>query len=84
MSHRDTGFSNFDTPFSNQEFALKSVTLWMKWVAPMVCSVLMAVVASAQVYPTKAVTLVSPFAAGGTSDVIARATARLLEAELGQ
>lgn len=35
-------------------------------------------------FPTKSVTVVSPFAAGGTSDVVARITARLLEAELGQ
>lgn len=40
--------------------------------------------ANAQVFPTKPITLVSPFAAGGTSDVVARATARLLERELGQ
>lgn len=40
--------------------------------------------ASAQTFPTKPVSLVSPFAAGGTSDAIARATARLLEPELGQ
>jgi tripartite-type tricarboxylate transporter receptor subunit TctC len=38
----------------------------------------------AQAFPTKPITLVSPFAAGGTSDVVARATARLLERELGQ
>ena len=62
---------------------MKLFDLWIKWVAPMVCSALMAAVACAQGYPSKTVTLVSPFAAGGTSDVIARATARLLEAELG-
>ncbi len=38
----------------------------------------------AQTFPTKPITLVSPFAAGGTSDVVARATARLIEKELGQ
>ncbi|HSV83479.1 MAG TPA: tripartite tricarboxylate transporter substrate-binding protein [Ramlibacter sp.] len=40
--------------------------------------------AQAQSFPTKPVTLVAPFAAGGTSDAIARATARLMEADLGQ
>lgn len=40
--------------------------------------------ALAQSYPNRPVTVVSPFAAGGTSDVIARATSRGLEAQLGQ
>ena len=35
-------------------------------------------------FPTKPVTLVSPFAAGGTSDAVARAIGRELEAELKQ
>jgi tripartite-type tricarboxylate transporter receptor subunit TctC len=38
----------------------------------------------AQTFPSKPITLVSPFAAGGTSDVVSRATARLMEKELGQ
>lgn len=38
----------------------------------------------AQTYPTKPITIVSPFAAGGTSDVVARALARELEQDLGQ
>jgi tripartite-type tricarboxylate transporter receptor subunit TctC len=38
----------------------------------------------AQVFPAKPLTLVAPFAAGGTSDVVARATARLMEGEVGQ
>lgn len=40
--------------------------------------------AQAQSFPGKPVSVVSPFSAGGTSDVIARATARLLEPQLGQ
>ncbi len=40
--------------------------------------------AQAQSFPSRPVTLVSPFAAGGTSDVVSRAVARLMEADLGQ
>ena len=45
-----------------------------------------AVVAScpAAPYPTKAITLVVPFAAGGTNDILARAIGRALTAGLGQ
>lgn len=47
------------------------------------CSALHAFV-NAQTFPARPITLVSPFAAGDTSDVVSRATARLLERELGQ
>jgi tripartite-type tricarboxylate transporter receptor subunit TctC len=40
--------------------------------------------APAQVYPTKAITLIVPFAAGGSTDVIARVIAAGLRQELGQ
>lgn len=40
--------------------------------------------ATAQTYPNKPVTVVSPFAAGGTSDVVSRAVARALEQDLGR
>lgn len=46
--------------------------------------VLCSLTATAQTYPSNPVTIVSPFAAGGTSDVVARAAARLMEADLGQ
>ncbi len=52
----------------------------------MVC-VLLALSATqvnAQSYPSKPLTIVSPFAAGGTSDVVARAVARELEQDLKQ
>ena len=61
---------------------MKIAAVWTKWALPLVSGAVVAGLVAAQTYPTKAVTLVSPFAAGGTSDVIARATARLLEAEL--
>ena len=38
----------------------------------------------AQGYPSKPLTMVSPFAAGGTSDIVSRAVAKLMESDLGQ
>jgi tripartite-type tricarboxylate transporter receptor subunit TctC len=43
-----------------------------------------AVPATAQSWPTRPVTMVVPFAAGGASDVIARILAQGLRMELGQ
>src|SRR3954466_12247387 len=40
--------------------------------------------ASAQSYPTRAVTIVVPFAAGGGSDLVARLVAQKLEEKLGK
>ena len=40
--------------------------------------------AQAQVYPSRAVTLIVPFPPGGTTDVLARALAEKLQAALGQ
>lgn len=46
--------------------------------------VLSAATAQAQTYPSRPVTMIVPFAAGGTSDVIARAVAEQMAASLGQ
>ncbi|TQN07895.1 tripartite-type tricarboxylate transporter receptor subunit TctC [Acidovorax temperans] len=40
--------------------------------------------ALAQAYPTKPVTIIMPFAAGGTTDILARIIGQALTAELGQ
>ena len=40
--------------------------------------------ALAQAYPTKPVTIIVPFAAGGTTDILARIIGQALTAELGQ
>ena len=40
--------------------------------------------AMAQTYPTKPVTIIVPFAAGGTTDILARIIGQALTAELGQ
>ena len=41
-------------------------------------------IASAQAYPTRPITIVVPFAAGGPTDVIARLLAERMRASLGQ
>ncbi len=41
-------------------------------------------VALAQAYPDKPITMVVPFSAGGTTDILARIVGRALEGELGQ
>ena len=40
--------------------------------------------ALAQAYPTKAITMVVPFSAGGTTDILARIVGKALTTELGQ
>jgi tripartite-type tricarboxylate transporter receptor subunit TctC len=49
----------------------------------MVCT-LLATAASAQPFPTKPITLICPFSAGGSTDVVLRAIAPALGKELGQ
>jgi tripartite-type tricarboxylate transporter receptor subunit TctC len=58
-----------------------------KWLLPILaCSVVLAISGSApaQVYPTRPVTIVVPFPAGGPTDIIARIVADHMRAHLGQ
>ena len=49
-----------------------------------VAALAMATAASAQNYPNRPITMIVPFAAGGTSDVIARTVAEQMSSALGQ
>ena len=49
-----------------------------------VAALLVASAASAQTYPSRPITMIVPFAAGGTSDVIARTVAEQMTSALGQ
>ena len=49
-----------------------------------VAALAIATAASAQTYPNRPITMIVPFAAGGTSDVIARTVAEQMGAALGQ
>lgn len=58
-----------------------------RWIGRAVASLTVmsfAAVAHAQTYPTRAITMIVPFAAGGTSDVIARVVAEQMSVSLGQ
>ncbi|WP_246660993.1 MULTISPECIES: tripartite tricarboxylate transporter substrate-binding protein [unclassified Tardiphaga] len=56
----------------------------MRLVAAAVLAVVSTVTAQAQDFPKRAITMIVPFAAGGTSDVIARVVAEQMATHLGQ
>ncbi|WP_420392641.1 tripartite tricarboxylate transporter substrate binding protein [Acuticoccus sp.] len=56
----------------------------LAWVGAAALATTLAAGAQAAEYPTKPVTMLVPYGAGGITDVMARLTARHLEAELGE
>lgn len=56
----------------------------VRWFGYAVIAILLPVSAHAQAYPTRPITMIVPFAAGGTSDVIARVVAEEMGKSLGQ
>ena len=65
---------------SNRRFALGAIAS----AAVLGAGLLTHTVAMAQAYPSKPVTIVVPFAAGGTNDILARIIGQALTTELGQ
>ncbi len=59
-------------------------TLAMTFASAMAASLAWTAPASAQEFPTQTVTLIVPFAAGGSTDLVARVVAERMSAELGQ
>jgi tripartite-type tricarboxylate transporter receptor subunit TctC len=56
----------------------------MRWLAAASLSLLCASGAAAQNYPTRPVTIIVPYAAGGGTDLLARMVAQKLEQRLGK
>lgn len=61
-----------------------AIVNWMGRVAAALVVMAAASVAEAQTYPSRPITMIVPFAAGGTSDVIARVVAEQMAIPLGQ
>ena len=64
--------------------ASNRLTSWMKVRTLMFGVMVLACTAAAAAYPDKPITLIVPFAPGGSSDNVARAMAPLLSEKLGQ
>jgi tripartite-type tricarboxylate transporter receptor subunit TctC len=56
----------------------------MRAILALLLGCLGALPAAAQSYPSKPISIIVPFAAGGTTDVVARIVARVMSADLGQ
>jgi len=55
-----------------------------RWFGALLCALVVPATAGAQAYPTRNITLVVPFAAGGPTDVVARTLAAVMSKSLGQ
>ena len=64
-------------PTSTRRLALATL-------ATAAAAALLPLAANAQAYPTKPITIIVPFSAGGTTDILARVVAQALTSELGQ
>ena len=72
--------SRFSTS-DRRQFALRSLTAAVALGAGLLASVPAAAQAA---YPSKPITMIVPFSAGGTTDILARIVGQALTAELGQ
>jgi len=64
----------------------REATMMMKWLLAAACTAALSCVttASAQVYPSKPITIVVPFAPGGPADTLARLLGERMKTSLGQ
>ncbi len=69
------------SPSGRRQFALRSLTAAVALGAGLLASVPAAAQAA---YPSKPITMIVPFSAGGTTDILARIVGQALTAELGQ
>jgi tripartite-type tricarboxylate transporter receptor subunit TctC len=60
------------------------IACWWRALAALLCALWLPMAAQAQGYPSRNITLVVPFAAGGPTDVVARSLAAAMAKSLGQ
>ena len=57
---------------------------FLRWSAPALAAPMLIGIASAQEYPTKPITMIVPYAAGGPTDTVGRVVTERMRTELGQ